>query len=63
MSDLLRANKVSLAIMQKQLYETAQRGGAPVLLPQRALQDRDAFKPGAVGPLAIVSEKFGDGNG
>ncbi|KAK8758048.1 hypothetical protein V5799_004319 [Amblyomma americanum] len=62
MSDLLRANKVSLAIMQKQLYETAQRGGAPVLLPPRALQEKDAFKPGAVGPLAIVSEKFGDGH-
>ncbi|XP_037524378.1 potassium channel subfamily K member 12 [Rhipicephalus sanguineus] len=62
MSDLLRANKVSLAIMQKQLYETAQRGGAPMLLPPRALQDKDAFKPGSVGPLAIVSQKFGDGN-
>ncbi|CAN7937538.1 unnamed protein product [Ixodes hexagonus] len=59
MSDLLRANKVSLAVMQKQLYETAQRG-TPVLLPQRALQENDSFKPGAVGPLAIVSEKFGD---
>ncbi|KAL3175499.1 hypothetical protein MRX96_040243 [Rhipicephalus microplus] len=62
MSDLLRANKVSLAIMQKQLYETAQRGGAPMLLPPRALQDKDAFKPGSVGPLAIVSQKFGDRN-
>ncbi|KAM7299569.1 potassium channel subfamily K member 12 [Ixodes scapularis] len=60
MSDLLRANKVSLAVMQKQLYETAQRG-TPVLLPQRALQENDSFKPGAVGPLAIVSEKFGGG--
>ncbi|XP_064489603.1 potassium channel subfamily K member 13-like [Ornithodoros turicata] len=61
MSDLLRANKVSLAVMQKQLYETAQRGGhGPILLPSRVHENQDSFKPGTVGPLAIVSQKFGN---
>ncbi|KAG8226773.1 hypothetical protein J437_LFUL006297 [Ladona fulva] len=59
MKDFLQANKVSLAVMQKQLYETAQmqRWGASAQ-PQR--QTSGGFTPGTVGPLAIVSQKLGD---
>ncbi|UYV83526.1 KCNK12 [Cordylochernes scorpioides] len=64
MREVLRTNKVSLAVMQKQLYETAQRGGGSLLLPSGRLnpggQDKDAFKPGNVGPLAIVTHKLQD---
>lgn len=68
MKDFLKANKVSLAVMQKQLYETAQmqRGGGCVYhvsggsgLPYRR-PPAHSFTPGMVGPLAIVSEKLGD---
>ncbi|KAG8189462.1 hypothetical protein JTE90_018115 [Oedothorax gibbosus] len=59
MADLLKANKVSLAVMQKQLHESAQRGQA-ILLPSRLAAQDNSFKPGAVGPLAIVSKTLGD---
>ncbi|CAH0387372.1 unnamed protein product [Bemisia tabaci] len=55
MKGLVCGNKVNLAVMQKQLYETAQmsRGGGGY--------DRSThFGPGTVGPLAIVSHKFGE---
>lgn len=55
MKDFLSANKVSLAVMQKQLYDAAQKqrgGGSLVATPNQML------KPSAVGPLAIASEKF-----
>ncbi|XP_075225438.1 potassium channel, subfamily K, member 13-like [Lycorma delicatula] len=56
MKDFLSSNKVSLAVMQKQLYETAQM--------QRGYgEDVNAgrFIPGTVGPLAIVTRKLADG--
>uniref|UniRef100_T1HER3 Ion_trans_2 domain-containing protein n=1 Tax=Rhodnius prolixus TaxID=13249 RepID=T1HER3_RHOPR len=48
MKEFLGANKVSLAVMQKQLYETAmlQRGY------HSNQQDEDRFRPGMVGPLS-----------
>ncbi|XP_066596849.1 potassium channel subfamily K member 13-like [Prorops nasuta] len=57
MEDFLSANHVVLAVMQKQLHEADQmkKGHGPVTPtpnPSRRL------KPGAVGPLAIASEKF-----
>ncbi|EZA51043.1 potassium channel subfamily K member 13 [Ooceraea biroi] len=55
MKDFMSANKVSLAVMQKQLYDAAQKqrgGGTLVATPNQVL------RPGAVGPLAIASEKF-----
>ncbi|XP_043505944.1 potassium channel subfamily K member 13-like [Polistes fuscatus] len=63
MKDFLSANKVSLAVMQKQLYETAQMqkggsGGGPIATTPS--HQSSVFKPGAVGPLAIASEKFGN---
>lgn len=60
-AEMMKCNKVSLAVMQKQLYESAQRGQA-ILLPSRLAQaqDRNSFTPGAVGPLAIVTKKFGE---
>ncbi|XP_011702105.1 PREDICTED: potassium channel subfamily K member 13-like [Wasmannia auropunctata] len=56
MKDFLSANKVSLAVMQKQLYDAApkQRGGGS----HAATPSHQVLKPGAVGPLAIASEKF-----
>lgn len=56
MKDLLSANKVSLAVMQKQLYDAAQRGGNA--LGGATPNHQVLKKPGAVGPLAIASEKF-----
>jgi len=56
MKDFLSANKVSLAVMQKQLYDAAQKqrgGGSLATTP-----NHQVLKPGAVGPLAIASEKF-----
>ncbi|XP_071646628.1 potassium channel subfamily K member 13-like [Temnothorax longispinosus] len=56
MKDFLSANKVSLAVMQKQLYDAAQKqrgGGSLAVTP-----NHQVLKPGAVGPLAIASEKF-----
>lgn len=58
-AEMMRCNKVSLAVMQKQLYESAQRGQA-ILLPSRLAAQDNSFTPGAVGPLAIVTKKLGD---
>ncbi|RWS22907.1 potassium channel subfamily K member 12-like protein [Leptotrombidium deliense] len=62
MRDLLKSNKVSLAILQKELYESAQRGkyrSPAILLPSR-VEEKDDFKKGAVGPLAIVNKALGE---
>ena len=50
MRDFLQANKISLAMMQKQLYETAQRG---------AFRQSESGFQGGVGPLAILNRKLG----
>jgi hypothetical protein len=50
MRDFLQANKISLAMMQKQLYETSQRG---------AFQHNGGGFQGGVGPLAILNKKLG----
>ncbi|KAF4518824.1 hypothetical protein B566_EDAN008153 [Ephemera danica] len=57
MKDFLQANKVSLAVMQKQLYETAQmqRWGVSAQ-PNRP--SSGGFTPGTVGPLAITGKKL-----
>ncbi|KAJ9588276.1 hypothetical protein L9F63_018349, partial [Diploptera punctata] len=64
MKDFLQANKVSLAVMQKQLYETAQmqKGGYHYERNYYSSRGRPqgSFTPGTVGPLAIVSQKLGD---
>lgn len=59
MKDFLSSNKVSLAVMQKQLYETAmmQRGYVA------EEKSGGKFTPGTVGPLAIVTQKLGDSSG
>lgn len=49
MREFLQANKISLAMMQKQLYETAQRG---------AMRESGGIH-GPVGPLAILNKKLG----
>ncbi|XP_054265380.1 potassium channel subfamily K member 13-like [Macrosteles quadrilineatus] len=56
MKDFLTSNKVSLAVMQKQLYETA-------MMQRGYTEDNKStgkFTPGSVGPLAIVTQKLGD---
>ncbi|ESP03097.1 hypothetical protein LOTGIDRAFT_111197 [Lottia gigantea] len=50
MKDFLQANKISLAMMQKELYETSQRGHSHKR--QNGLQ-------GGVGPMAILNRKLG----
>ncbi|RWS00637.1 potassium channel subfamily K member 12-like protein, partial [Dinothrombium tinctorium] len=65
MRDLLKSNKVSLAILQKELYESAQRGkcrSPAILLPSR-IEEKDDFSKGAVGPLAIVNKALGEDEG
>lgn len=65
MRDFLYVNKVSLAVMQKQLYETAQRGRTGPIVPplvQPRNLDVGTLKPGTVGPLAILEDKLGDDN-
>ncbi|XP_013780842.1 potassium channel subfamily K member 12-like, partial [Limulus polyphemus] len=57
MQDFLKSNKVSLAVMQKELHESALRGRAIILPPRPSVEE---FKPGSVGPLAIASRKFGE---
>ena len=52
MRDFLQANKISLAMMQKQLYETSQRGTF------RSDHSSSGFQ-GPVGPLAILNQKLG----
>jgi hypothetical protein len=49
------SNKVSLAVMQKQLYETAQMSRSPHMT-----NHENEFSANSVGALAIVSEKLGD---
>ena len=49
MNDFLNTNHIALAMLQKQLYETAQRG---------RMQEDSAFQ-GGVGPLAILNKKLG----
>ena len=49
MREFLQANKISLAMMQKQLYETAHRG---------QMRDTGGLQ-GPVGPLAILNKKLG----
>lgn len=53
-------SQVSLAVMQKQLYETAQlqRWGVSAQPPRSV---GGGFTPGTVGPLAIVSQKLDNG--
>nr|CAD7408992.1 unnamed protein product [Timema cristinae] len=69
MKDFLQANKVSLAVMQKQLYETAQmqKGGYHYGHYYSSGSSRGppagSFTPGTVGPLAIVSQKLGESGG
>lgn len=55
MKDFFSANKVALAVMQKQLDEMAQmeKGSSIATVSNASVVKRDA-----VGPLAIVSEKF-----
>ncbi|KAK6180716.1 hypothetical protein SNE40_008716 [Patella caerulea] len=50
MKDFLQANKISLAMMQKELYETAQRGHS---------HKREGGLQGGVGPMAILNRKLG----
>lgn len=50
------SNKVSLAVMQKRLYETAQ------MSKNIGVYDT-SFSATSVGPLAIVTEKLGDNHG
>lgn len=64
--EFLSANKVTLALMEKQLYETAQmhRGGR-IPSPIATHHQNKALgpgSPGAVGPLQIASAKFQDSN-
>jgi hypothetical protein len=54
MRDFLQANKISLAMMQKQLYETAQRG-----IQRDQSHKSDSGFQGGVGPLAILNRKLG----
>lgn len=49
MRDFLHTNKISLALMQKQLWETAQRG---------QMSHSGGFQ-GPVGPMAILDRKLG----
>ncbi|XP_047002587.1 potassium channel subfamily K member 13-like [Schistocerca americana] len=57
MKEFLRANKVSLAVMQKQLYETAQMSRAGHVTSGGA-SSSGRFVPGTVGPLAMLSQKL-----
>lgn len=62
MRDVLKTNNVSLAILQKELYESAQKAknyrSPAILLPSKEVTND--FTTGNVGPLAIVSKKLGD---
>ena len=53
MRGFMQGNKISLAMMQKQLYETAQRSAHGVS------RDRGGLE-GGVGPLAILNRKLGE---
>ena len=52
--DFLQCNKITLAIMQKQLYETAQRGAI------RSLHHDSGLFHDGVGPLAMLNRKLGE---
>ncbi|KAK4303114.1 hypothetical protein Pmani_024857 [Petrolisthes manimaculis] len=58
MREYISTNKVSLAVMQKQLYETAQLGRGSSAPYQRRPSHDERFTPGHVGPLAIASSKL-----
>lgn len=58
LKDFLTSNQVSLALMQKELYEAAQTrrdggGGIPVR------ESTTRFIPGTIGPLAMLCNKLG----
>nr|XP_053641713.1 potassium channel subfamily K member 13-like [Cherax quadricarinatus] len=59
MREYISTNKVSLAVMQKELYETAMGRGQIYSLYPRPSQEQ-MFTPGQVGPLAIASSKLCD---
>jgi len=57
-------NKVSLAVMQKRLYESAQLSRSCSYYHYSHYdQDGSTLSANSVGPLAIVSEKLGETNG
>ncbi|XP_014259313.2 potassium channel subfamily K member 12-like [Cimex lectularius] len=56
MKELMIGNKVSLAVMQKQLYETAMMQRGYYNTQEETMTSR--FTPGMVGPLAIISQKL-----
>lgn len=58
MKDFLAANKVSLAILQKQLSETA--NGGP---PQASVLSRDSEFSGGVGAFAIMNNRLAETSG
>ncbi|XP_013781938.1 potassium channel subfamily K member 13-like [Limulus polyphemus] len=58
MQEFMKSNKVSLAVMQKQLHESAIRGQQALLASLRVSENEDEIKPGTVGPLAIASRKL-----
>ncbi|XP_071542876.1 potassium channel subfamily K member 13-like [Panulirus ornatus] len=60
MREYISTNKVSLAVMQKQLYETAQMGRGHASSPHPRPVHEERFTPGQVGPLAIASSKLCD---
>ncbi|KAK7071337.1 Potassium channel subfamily K member 12, partial [Halocaridina rubra] len=60
MREYISTNKVSLAVMQKQLYETAQMGRGHAASPNSRPPQEESFTPGKVGPLAIASSKLSD---
>jgi hypothetical protein len=58
----MRTNKFSLAVLQKQLCETAHMGrnlGSRTIIVA-SHTPTGQFTPGTVGPLAIVSQKLGE---
>ena len=59
MKDFLKSNKISLAVMQKQLYETAQGHRLNSHKNYKFFHTHN-FIPALVGSLAIVSEKLND---
>ncbi|XP_042219710.1 potassium channel subfamily K member 13-like isoform X2 [Homarus americanus] len=60
MREYISTNKVSLAVMQKQLYETAQMSRGHTSSPHPRPGHEERFTPGQVGPLAIASSKLCD---
>ncbi|XP_043271412.1 potassium channel subfamily K member 13-like [Venturia canescens] len=62
MRDFLSSNKVELAVMQKHLYEAAQMQKGCGSSTSTTPNHQPSFRPGAVGPLAIASEKFENRN-